>query len=485
VDVIDSINIFGRIAIIVYEALFSGVSALALAKYFSAFLTPKTKKRRLAVCLIGVAYFAFHYLVRRLIDNPLDIPFTSSLRTIVMFALTLGASCLVFKRELGKQAFLICSFAAIGAISLLLMSYIQYVLPIYQRLIDFISADISTTPDRMVLYVKISIIANHLFSVAVYAALLLLPINAIIRSFSYKKRRLEALETAALILPCLPAFIIFYAVRVFIASADASGVFGLNSLNESYGALILLSCVFLLLALIASVKLTQRSALLHIEEKNAAILREQIKALQKRDTDGVYAEIRGMRHDMKNHLSNMSFLLKANAGSKSASELNDYIGKMNDTLERFEFAFPTGNAVTDAVIHGRYLEARRKSIGFTSEFTYPASHGIDAYDLAVILQNSLENAAEACEAVPEDDRYIRLRSRIKAETFFVEISNSYANDVAFDDQTGLPITSKSDPREHGLGISNIKRSAEKYRGGIDIRLSENEFTLTVLLQGAK
>ena len=479
-DVIDSMAAFSANAIVFYEIAFRGIGAVALAVYLSAFLTPKINKRRLAACVLGIAYFAFDYLTRYLLPDSLDKPLFTIIRTIAVCVLTLGFSCLLFKREFGKQAFLLCSFAAIAAISLLLMSYIQYTLPVYGWLMDYLSSDITISPDRFALYAKIGIIADHVFSAAIYAALLFLPLKAIIKSFTYKKRELRAAETAALILPCLPAFIIIYAVRTFIASADDFRVYGMRALNESYGLLILLSCAFLLLMLIASVRMTQKSVMLHMEEKNAAILQEQIKEIQKRDTDGVYAEIRGMRHDMKNHLSNMRFLLKA-SDCKSSQELSEYVSKMNETLERFEFAFQTGNAVTDAVIHARYLMAQSKAIDFTSEFLYPDSLGIEAYDLAVILQNALDNAVEACEAVPEG-RFIRLRSRAKAGTFFVEISNSYAENIEFDGETGLPVTTKPDSSEHGLGIINIKRSAQKYHGGIDIRLSDNVFTLVVVLQ---
>ena len=35
---------------------------------------------------------------------------------------------------------------------------------------------------------------------------------------------------------------------------------------------------------------------------------------------------------------------------------------------------------------------------------------------------------------------------------------------------------------HGIGLSNVKREAEKYRGSVDIRAEGNEFQVTVLLQ---
>ena len=36
---------------------------------------------------------------------------------------------------------------------------------------------------------------------------------------------------------------------------------------------------------------------------------------------------------------------------------------------------------------------------------------------------------------------------------------------------------------HGIGLSNVKKEAEKYCGNMDIQINEQEFRVTVLLQG--
>jgi sensor histidine kinase YesM len=35
---------------------------------------------------------------------------------------------------------------------------------------------------------------------------------------------------------------------------------------------------------------------------------------------------------------------------------------------------------------------------------------------------------------------------------------------------------------HGIGLSNVKREAEKYMGDMDFRVKKNEFSVTVMLQ---
>ena len=45
----------------------------------------------------------------------------------------------------------------------------------------------------------------------------------------------------------------------------------------------------------------------------------------------------------------------------------------------------------------------------------------------------------------------------------------------------MPETTKADSENHGFGLLNIKNTAEKYGGGIDIDCKDGEFTLTVML----
>ena len=54
-------------------------------------------------------------------------------------------------------------------------------------------------------------------------------------------------------------------------------------------------------------------------------------------------------------------------------------------------------------------------------------------------------------------------------------------------ESGLPVSSKGNGKLHGIGISNIQRCARKYKGDIDIAISETggrkKFSLTVMMNG--
>jgi hypothetical protein len=452
-----------------------------------AFLTPKHGGPFWAAFGMGAGYLLLHgaveFLLTRFFTGTVPAMFRTGIVAIFLFILSL----LFYRREIGKQLFLLFSFFAIYRISIFLYVLMNAVLPLSSWFVGILLSNetiLQSGTEAIQLLVNAFL---YITNAVVHAVYLSLTVYSISKSFTYKRQNFQRGEAFSLILPCLPAPVVTYAFTII----DSRTAAGLLSLDKEFHILGLLLLVTLLLTVIFSVRQFQKTRRFYMEAKDAAILREQVKQLHNMDSGGVYNEIRGMRHDMKNHLSNMRLLMKQNGaentGSTPEPELNEYMNRMGETLDKLDFDFKTGNSVSDVVIHQAFARARHDGIRFTSEFFFPTAVKVNAYDLAVILQNALENACEACMTLPNGKRFIDIRSRLKGETFFVEISNSYAGDVFLDSQTGLPPTRKTDGGAHGLGLVNIQRTAEKLQGDIAIQLDKKDgipvFKLTVALQG--
>ena len=188
-------------------------------------------------------------------------------------------------------------------------------------------------------------------------------------------------------------------------------------------------------------------------------------------------------------MANVSLLVKSAVGSVN-EELESYIGKMEETVNRLDFTYQTGNPITDIIIHQKGQEAEKKQIQFQVGFAYPPKLRIDAYDVAIILNNALENAIEACSRMACCDaaeKQIKLRSYAIGSLFFIEVENDFSEQIVIEQESGLPVSCKEDRRLHGLGLSNIQRCAKKYMGDIDIVVSDTngrkKFSLTVLMNG--
>ncbi|MCI9447745.1 MAG: GHKL domain-containing protein [Lachnospiraceae bacterium] len=222
------------------------------------------------------------------------------------------------------------------------------------------------------------------------------------------------------------------------------------------------------------------------EEKNKYFVeQQQFQAIRERmeEVEQFYHGISRMRHEMKNHLTN----IKGLAGSGNYGEMERYIAQMDESMNMFEFSVKTGNAVTDVIVNDKQKAAYKQGIQFKSEFRYPVSDGYNSYDVGIIINNLLQNALEACERMETGKKYILLSGRQKKRFFIIDVRNSFVGEVMFDRNTNLPLSAKENTTGeaislHGIGLSNVKREADKYLGNVDIKVKKNEFRVTVLLQ---
>ena len=224
----------------------------------------------------------------------------------------------------------------------------------------------------------------------------------------------------------------------------------------------------------------QGMAALREEQATHYMEYQQTQAIRARihEAEQFYTRIRGLKHEMRGHLTN----IKGLAQSGEYASLEDYISKMDESMSGFALTLQTGNPVADVIVNDIRRQSLDLGIRFQVEFHYPDPGAYDAFDVGIILQNLLQNAVEACEKVGEDERFIVLTGTRKGRFFLIEVKNSFADEVVFG-QDGLPVTTKQeDASMHGIGLANVRREAEKYMGELELKAVQQEFFATVLLQ---
>ena len=160
-------------------------------------------------------------------------------------------------------------------------------------------------------------------------------------------------------------------------------------------------------------------------------------------------------------------------------ELEKYLSELKTTWRESVAEIKTGNPVTDVILIQKQKEAKEKGIDFRCQFAYPKDTNINAFDISVILNNTIENAFEGTNEC--ESRWIEILSYCQKNAYMLEVSNCINKKVEIDMETGLPETTKKDKENHGFGLTNIRKVAQKYYGDIDIRQEEKSFTLTVML----
>ncbi len=327
---------------------------------------------------------------------------------------------------------------------------------------------------------------NVILTDALMFLLFALMLHGLVRQLRKQPLILHTRELCYLLLPPVTGIVFVNLTIRLLVIVNGDSVFQLyESVSAAVYVIPLLAALFYA-GTLAAAAVCQRVVALQEERSGYFAKQQQLAAMQDRlaQAEQLCDDVRRMKHEMRGHLSNIRGL----AGSGLYEELERYIAKMDAGFRALSPHVSTGNAVTDIIISDTQRAAARLAIDFRADFVYPSAGGYDAYDMGIILNNLLQNALEACEKEKSGQRHISVSGRKKRRFFLIEVRNSFEGEIRFDRRSGLPISTKESvpcPGSlplHGMGLSNVRREAEKYHGNVDITTAGKEFLVTVLLQ---
>ncbi|HIR69953.1 MAG TPA: sensor histidine kinase, partial [Candidatus Pullilachnospira gallistercoris] len=136
----------------------------------------------------------------------------------------------------------------------------------------------------------------------------------------------------------------------------------------------------------------------------------------------------------------------------------------------------TGNEFLDIIIKDKAEKARKKEIDFSAFIDFGDVEFIEPLDISTIFGNGIDNAIEACEKLPREERMITVKAGKVRDFVSILIENSCSDEVHTDGHT-----TKQDKFLHGFGISNMRKAAEKYNGSCTTKQGNGKFTLKILL----
>ena len=309
--------------------------------------------------------------------------------------------------------------------------------------------------------------------VACYMVLLYRALKAMVKYYKDKEYPVQRQEVLFLLIPGCVGFLLCVMLRTILLTME-NGV--PQDLYGKYPILMLVipAILFLsLLSIVYSVKLFQDMITLNKEKSDKLILEKQMK---------------NMQEHMKNTLS-VIMQLAGNEEGQTNEELQNYLSELKQTMDRLDFQYKTGNSVVDILLNMKYHELTRTMTDIqlnADRLLFPENLQIQGYDIGIIIGNALDNAIEACKKLKEKnksaDAFITLSSFTRGKMFFIEVENSFDGKINRKKYSEFPVTDKKDKKAHGIGLSNIKNTAEKYHGGVDWIAENKKFTLTVMLQ---
>ena len=349
---------------------------------------------------------------------------------------------------------------------------------------------IITSEKSLALVVWTGTAAVLLLQYLIIVLLLYLSIKKIVWNFQEKNYDIDRTELLFILTPSAVGMMICLLLRIIMITVE-DGI--PKMLYDRYPILAVVLPAILLLSLLSilyGVKLFQNMIYWNREKSGRIILENQISSLQEHmeEMERIYSGIRGMKHDMKNTLAVIQ-RLSAEEGNR---ELQEYLSELNKGFEELEVRFRTGNTVVDTLLNMKYHEAVRDVPDLkvdTDHLLFPQGIEIHSYDIGVILGNAVDNAMEACRKLkakePGADAFIRISSLQKGNLLILKVENSFDGKVVRKPQNEFPVTDKSDRKSHGIGLTNIKSTAEKYQGAVDFKVNGKVFVLSVMMKNER
>ena len=469
----------------VFSAMFQGY---CLQYFFGSFLEGRIRNRRISVLAVTALYGALRLGAGFFLPKGYT-SFWVFVRLAVILCI-ISVTALAFYRALGKMAlFLIVTFMAVGEMSFFLAHMFfelgSHLFRLWNRCLE--KGYISSFNYSKI--VNITIIFNQILLYVVGAALLYFTLRKVVQDYREKDYAVHRTELLFILTPGLTGLMVCTLLRITIDTAENRVP---ETLYDRYPSLMVIMPVILLLLLFSvmfGVKLFQDMICWNREKSSRIILEKQVSSLQEHmgEMERVYSGIRGMRHDMKNTIS---VIMQLAAGKEE--ELQAYLEELNETMDRLEFRFKTGNTVVDTLLNMKYHEIASTVPDLQMDvegLQFPEKLFIQSYDIGIILGNALDNAMEACRKLkakePGAEAFIRISSFQKRELFFLKVENSFDGRLLRRRQNEFPVTDKADRENHGIGLANIKSTAEKYQGTMDFRVKGRVFILSVMMKNER
>ena len=210
-----------------------------------------------------------------------------------------------------------------------------------------------------------------------------------------------------------------------------------------------------------------------IDKRIAAYQRELIET-HYQEVENMYRQIRGWRHDYRNHIQTMKVL----AANGDMAGIKAYLDELDTDLNSVDTVVKTGNPMADAILNSKLSLARSKCITVRCDAHIPVRLKMSELDLCCIIGNLFDNAIEASLSLPEAERLIRVYMDMKGTQLYISFTN-------FTSAKKLTKVGKrfqtSKGEGHGFGLVRIDNIVERLDGYLSRNSEDGAFTTEILI----
>lgn len=149
-----------------------------------------------------------------------------------------------------------------------------------------------------------------------------------------------------------------------------------------------------------------------------------------------------------------------------------------NTYEEYRFGKDVnGLNIVNAILSSKISIAQKNAINVACKATVPPDLKISDVHLCAVIGNLLDNAIEACEKVPVQNRFIRVYIGIFKQQLYISVTNS-TETTRRKKLTELITTKKG---EHGLGLRRVDKIVSQYEGYVNRKNEPGVFATEIML----
>ena len=211
-----------------------------------------------------------------------------------------------------------------------------------------------------------------------------------------------------------------------------------------------------------------------LTEKRIAAYQRELIETHYAEVENMYRQIRGWRHDFRNHIQTM----KAYAAAEDWQAVRRYLDELDGDLAAVDPVIKTGNPMADAILNSKISLARSKDIPVTADAHIPVTLKLSEIDLCCIIGNLFDNAIEASLRLPPEKRLIRVYLDMKNTQLYLSFTNFTAG-KKLRRAGGLFPTTKGEG--HGFGLLRTDAIVKRLGGYLSRNSEDGAFTTEILL----
>ena len=209
-------------------------------------------------------------------------------------------------------------------------------------------------------------------------------------------------------------------------------------------------------------------------DRQLAAYQQELIETQYREVDNMYRQIRGWRHDYRNHIQTM----KAYAAAGDLDAIRNYLDLLDEDLTTVDTVIKTGNPMTDAILNSKISLAKAKDISVIADAHIPLKLKTSEIDLCCIIGNLFDNAIDASMKLPKEQRIIRVYMDMKNTQLYLSFTNFTAGKKLKKDGRLFHSTKGEG---HGFGLVRIDAIVDRLDGYLSRNSEDGAFTTEILL----